>query len=86
MAHNTNELGIVYYWYKFYDVEKLFHQLLRGYTANVNINPNSERFIEFYYSMQVIGALSFLLKTNSNREAIFRLKCMLREFLEKLED
>lgn len=83
IAHNLNDLGIVYYWYKFYDKEILFLPLLKGYTQKIRITEKDKLLIEKYYAMQVIGALSFLIKNNLDGDAVIKLKKLLNEFLEQ---
>jgi len=80
IAHNLNELGIIYYWFKFYSKEHFFQILLDGYSKNIN-----KKIIEGYYLMQIIGALSFLIKNELDKKAVLRLKEMLNEFILNME-
>lgn len=82
IAHNLNDLGIVYYWYKFYDKEILFLPLLEGYTQKIMIIEKDKSLIKKYYVMQIIGALSFLIKNNLDEVAVIKLKKLLNECLE----
>ncbi|MDP3027539.1 MAG: aminoglycoside phosphotransferase family protein [Nanoarchaeota archaeon] len=86
IGHNLNDLGIAYYWYKFYAREELFHYLLKGYSEIIQLTNEDRSFIETYYIMQVIGALSFLIKNNLDKDAVLRLKNLLNYFLEEKKD
>ena len=83
IAHNLNDLGIVYYWYKFHDKEKLFLSLLEGYSKIIEVTENEKELIKAYYIMQVIGAISFLIKENIDKKALIKLKRLLSEFFEQ---
>jgi tRNA A-37 threonylcarbamoyl transferase component Bud32 len=85
VGHNLNDLGIAYYWYKFYSREDLFYLILKGYKEELNLKKLDNLSIEPYYIMQVIGALSFLAKENTDKEAVSRLKNLLNEFLNNDE-
>lgn len=83
IAHNLNDLGIAYYWYKFYDKGELFAPFIEGYSSEIDITGEDNYLIEVYYIMQVIGAISFLHKNKLDKNAIERLKFLLNEFLAK---
>lgn len=86
IAHNLNDLGIVYYWYEFYNKRELFAPFIEGYSQEINITSEDRYLIESYYIMQVIGAISFLVKNKLDEKAVERLKTLLNEFLAKLSD
>lgn len=85
IAHNLNELGILYYWLKFYKKEKFFEEILVSYRCFIDIKNDEQKFIPFYYVMQIIGAISSLIKNNSDEMALRRLKEMLSDFLSDLD-
>jgi Ser/Thr protein kinase RdoA (MazF antagonist) len=86
IGHNLNDLGIASYWYNFYGKKELFHFLLEGYSKIIEISKNDKKQIEVYYVMQLVGALSFLIKNDLDQKAVAKIKELLNKFFEKIKN
>jgi len=73
-----NDLGIVWYWFKFYDKEPLFYTFLNYYQTFIQSSVNMA-VVRNYMILQVISALGFLLSNSKDGQAINRLRKIVDE-------
>jgi Ser/Thr protein kinase RdoA (MazF antagonist) len=78
VGDNHAELGIVAYWFKFYDASELLTSFIEGYEKKINESVSVEK-VEGYYLLQLLSAYKYLSKKKPETTDFEKVKKMLRE-------
>ncbi|MBN1915884.1 aminoglycoside phosphotransferase family protein [Candidatus Dojkabacteria bacterium] len=77
IGDNHAELGIIMYWFNFYDISENFITFVKQYEKIMNVPVTMEK-VRGYYIFHLFSAYSYLIKCKSDSSALAKVKSMLQ--------